>query len=92
MQKTARVLAAKQNEADLGAVSMRNHDPEPALKQVRNVPNGFDHHGKLIGDTLVLRILDERIAANGNDQSFHEGRGSRVESRVASAECEVCRV
>ena len=70
MQDAARMFAAEQNEADLRPVPVGDDNAIAMFQQVGDVMHGFDHGGILVRHAHVLRVLDERVAADGDDERF----------------------
>jgi hypothetical protein len=62
-----RDLGAPQDVPDLRPVAVRDHDVPAALDHRRDVDGKPLHHLVLAGDRLVIRIADERIAADRDD-------------------------
>ncbi len=71
VEDAARVFAAQQDEADLRAVAVRDDDAVAAFQQVRDMAGGLDHGRILVRHAHVLRVLDERVAADGDDNRLH---------------------
>ena len=72
------MLAAQQDEADLRPISVGDDNSKIALQQVRDMPNGFDYSGILVGHALMLRVLDQRIASDGDHKCFHRANQNPV--------------
>jgi len=70
MELRSRQLGAPQDESDLRAVPMREEDVPALRDHAHDVPARFDGGGILVGDLLVFRILDERVAADGDDRDL----------------------
>src|SRR5271157_2557045 len=72
------MFAAHEDEPDLRPVAVGDDDAEAPLEQVRDVADGVDDRGVLVGHALVMRILYERVAADGDDEGFHGAKPVRA--------------
>src|ERR1035437_380338 len=78
------MFAAQEDETDLRTVAVGDDDAIAALQQVRDVPHRFDHGCILVRHALVPGILDERVAADGDDKGFHDGRPAEFRASNAT--------
>ena len=49
---------------------MSEHNSKTSLNQIGNMADRGNDGRELVGYALMLSILNQRIAANGDDQSF----------------------
>ncbi len=82
-------LGTAQDEADLRAVAVRDDEAPALLDQIDEVDRRSHHGVELLRDGVVLRVGDERVAAEGDDSGTgHEalpGSEDRVLARAARA-------
>jgi hypothetical protein len=87
MQFLSRQLRAAQDEPDLRAVPMRQEHIPALFDHARHVFARFNGGGVLIVDRLMLRVLDERVAADGDNRDLAHGvlrfSGLREQPRLA---------
>src|ERR1039458_9798311 len=84
------MFAAQQNEADLRPVAVGDDNAITARQQIRDLPRGFDHGGILIRHALVFCILDEGVAADGDDKNFHAGESAKPSRNSLSRSAAMC--
>ena len=68
------MFAAQQDETNLRPVAVRDNDTEAALDEIGDVFRRLDHGCVLVGHAHMLRISNERVAADGDYDRFHSGR------------------
>ena len=54
---------------------MRNDDAKTSFDQIGDVARRLNHGRVLVGHAHVPGVADERVAANGDDDGFHDARG-----------------
>ena len=62
----ARQLRAAQNKTNLRAVAVRQYQIPACFDHVGDVLNAFHHRFVLVGNAVVVIVLDQRIAAYGD--------------------------
>ena len=65
------MFAAQEDESNLRAVPVGNDDAKTCLSQIGDVARCLNHGRVLVGHAHVLVVFNERIAANGDDDGFH---------------------
>ena len=73
MQLVAGELGATEDEPDLGAVAVGDHDPVALVEQAEHRPHRLQQRLVLVLDLLVAGVMDQRVAADGHDHGADVG-------------------
>ena len=65
------MFAAQEDESDLRAVPVGNDDTKTSFDEIGDMARCLNHSRVLVGHAHVLVVLDELIAADGDDDGFH---------------------
>ena len=66
------MFATQEDEPDLRAVPMGDHDAKTSFDQISDVSRGLNHGRVLVGHAHMFGVFDKGIAANGDDDGFHD--------------------